>query len=232
MIKSFLKAMYFRISPRFLHIRKDIRVPMRWHGSQYGGFFLEESRIDRDSIVYSVGIGKDMSFDFSLNQKFGCKVFCFDPTPESIDWFKKQKRGKDFMFSDYGISDQAGNMSFHLPKNEDHVSGSILRNSLVSEQRVIQVKMKTLRDAMEEHGHSHIDVLKIDIEGAEYDVVADLLQSSIQVRQILVEIHDRLFDRGYLKSQRMIGQLRKAGFELFGISKSFEELSFVNKTFE
>ena len=42
---------------------------------------------------------------------------------------------------------------------------------------------------MKSNGHSHLDLLKIDIEGAEYEVLNYLINKSISVTQILVEFH-------------------------------------------
>jgi FkbM family methyltransferase len=41
--------------------------------------------------------------------------------------------------------------------------------------------MKTLKDIMNELGHEHIDVLKMDIEGSEYDVLENILNENISV---------------------------------------------------
>ncbi|TDK42044.1 FkbM family methyltransferase [Algoriphagus formosus] len=228
MIKNLLKQVYFRISPKYLHIKKDICLPMAWHGSSYGGFFVNESSLNSESIIYSVGIGKDISFDESIMDSFNCKIFGFDPTPESIQWFRQQNVSKMFIFSEYGISSKSGIVKFHLPKNKNHVSGSILNSSFVSEDRYVDVQMKTLLDAMNEHRHSYIDLLKMDIEGAEYEVVSQILEAGVPIKQILVEIHDRFFYNGHIKSKKMFDQLRNSGFKLFGISKTYEEISFIN----
>ena len=37
--------------------------------------------------------------------------------------------------------------------------------------------MKSLADIANELGHSHIDVLKMDIEGSEYEVIENILES-------------------------------------------------------
>ena len=75
----------------------------------------------------------------------------------------------------------------------------------------------------------HIDVLKMDIEGSEYDVIEDILNSNISITQILVEFHDRLFENGYQKSIKVINALKLKGYEIFAVSESFEEVSFINK---
>ena len=89
--------------------------------------------------------------------------------------------------------------------------------------------MKSLSDIISELGHNRIDVLKMDIEGAEYRVLDSILASGIPIDQIVVEFHDRFFEDGRLKTMDAVKKLRDHGYEIFGISDSFEEVSFINK---
>ncbi len=50
--------------------------------------------------------------------------------------------------------------------------------------------MKSIENIMKELGHKHIDVLKMDIESAEYDVIENILNAKISITQILIEFHD------------------------------------------
>ena len=43
---------------------------------------------------------------------------------------------------------------------------------------------------MEMNGHDSIDLLKIDIEGFEYEVLQSCLEERIPIKQICVEFHD------------------------------------------
>ena len=61
---------------------------MVWN--QLWGFYLNPEFINEKSIIYSFGIGEDISFDLSLIKEFDCNVFGFDFTPKSIGMdFKK-----------------------------------------------------------------------------------------------------------------------------------------------
>ena len=76
-------------------------------------------------------------------------------------------------------------------------------------------------------GHSCIDLLKMDIEGAEYDVLADLLTQRIPVKQILVEFHHRWPQIGVDKTRQAIHALNAAGYKIFSVSPGGEEYSFL-----
>ena len=60
-----------------------------------------------------------------------------------------------------------------------------------------------------------LDVLKIDIEGAEFEVVTSWYERNFQprARQILIEFHDRLFEDGLQKRQRTYACMEKLGYE-------------------
>jgi Methyltransferase FkbM domain len=75
-------------------------------------------------------------------------------------------------------------------------------------------------------GHERIDVLKMDIEGAEYGVLEDLLVSGLAVKQVLVEFHHRRAEIGVEKTKRAIRCLNEAGYRIFSVSASGEEYGF------
>ena len=80
--------------------------------------------------------------------------------------------------------------------------------------------MKTL-------GHEKIDVLKMDIEGAEYDVLSDFLACDASVRQLLVEFHHYWKDVGLQRTREAIRSLNLAGYRIFHVSSSGWEYSFI-----
>jgi len=95
----------------------------------------------------------------------------------------------------------------------------------------IEVTVRRLSTIMRELGHGAIDLLKMDIEGAEYEVVADLLECGVDVRQLLVEFHHRWPEVGIARTKRALHDLNTAGYRLFSVSASGEEYGFL-KTYE
>jgi FkbM family methyltransferase len=228
-IKSKIKHLILKTSRNNSHLKIGVKCNHVWYGNTYGGFYLCPELLDENSIIYSFGIGEDISFDNAIIKNHNSNVFGFDPTPKSINWVKSQKVNDKFHFYEFGISDKSGFVEFYLPKNPEHVSGSIITQKNIDIMKKVNVEMKSLGDIMNELGHKHIDVLKMDIEGSEYDVIEDILDSKILITQILIEFHDRFFENGNYKSKEVIKKMNRRGYEIFAISDSFEEISFINK---
>ena len=231
-LKSKIKKFIFLLSGRFDHLKTGIRINKKWYGNKYGGFFVSPDSLNDKSVVYSFGIGEDISFDEAMIQNHNCSVFGFDPTPKSINWVKDRhdRLPSKFSFFGYGISDKSGFVDFYLPKNSQHVSGSFINQANVDEKQAIKVEMKSLNDIALQLGHKKIDVLKMDIEGAEYQVLESVLKSGLQMDQILIEFHERFFPDGKMRTISIKNMLKDHGYEIFGISDSFDEISFIQKT--
>jgi FkbM family methyltransferase len=224
-LKQKIKILTGKVQP----IKTEVECNHKWYGNSYGGFYVHPDFLSKDSIVYSFGIGEDISFDKAIIENYKCHVYAFDPTPKSIAWIKNQKLLPKFTFFEYGIARETGFVNFNLPKNSNHVSGSIIKHQNVNEANSISVLMKSFTDITTEIGPDHIDVLKMDIEGSEYDVIDSILSSAIEIDQILLELHERFFADGKQKTMKLFKSLKDKGYVLFAVSDSFEELSFIKK---
>jgi len=181
--------------------------------------------ISRSSIVYSLGVGRNISFDIAMIEKYQLHVYAFDPTPHSIEWVKSRTVPEHFHFFDYGIASFDGTAMLY--DNPKHNSQSILRRPKGKETG-LEVQFHTLKTVMETLGHKKIDILKMDIEGAEYEVLDNVLSSDIKVDQLLVEFHHNKFrDIKVSDTKRIIGKLYKNNFRIFYLSARQREFSFI-----
>lgn len=89
--------------------------------------------------------------------------------------------------------------------------------------------MKSFEDILTNFKHEKVDLIKMDIEGSEYDVAESILNSGINITQIVLEIHERFFQSGREKTIRLLEIFRKNGFLLHSISSTYEDLSFVHE---
>jgi FkbM family methyltransferase len=191
-----------------------IDVPMLRLGSEYGGYWINKESLSQESIVYSVGIGEDFSFDLDLMNEIGCRIFAFDPTPKSIEWVKKQNLPEGIIFTPWGISDFDDEAEFHPPNNPKHVSHSLIQYDGVQPEGV-KVTFRRLATIMKHYEHDAIDLLKMDIEGEEYTVIKDIVCSNIQVNQICLEFHHRFSGLGIDCTKEAVEDLKGVGLYLF-----------------
>ena len=208
------------------------RRPTVRMGNSYGGFEVAAGKLDKEgAIVYSFGIGEDLSFSEDIIKRFDARVYAYDPTPKSIRYVEKSdliKSGRLY-FKPYGLSDKNEKEMFYLPVNDDWVSGSsvITRDK---KETGIEVSMQDIFTCMDENGHDRIDVLKMDIEGSEFKVIDAWTPGRMpHADQICIEVHDRFFDDGYDKLSGLLKKLDELGYELISVSDTYEELTFCSR---
>jgi FkbM family methyltransferase len=164
----------------------DIQVPSIRLGSIYGGWTVCTGvGLGSESLIYSVGVGEDISFDLSLIRTLGCRIFAFDPTPRSIAWLETQHLPNEFQFFPWGLGAIDGLAKFAAPEDAGHVSYS----SVAVGGHAVQCEVYRLPTLMRKLGHAKIDLLKIDIEGSEYAVINDIFTHGLRPRQLLTEFH-------------------------------------------
>lgn len=211
---------------RDLFLLVDINCAKERFGSLYGGWEVMTDQLCSETIVYSFGVGEDATFDLSLIERFGLKVQAFDPTPRSAEWVRGRRFPANFIFHEVGLADFDGIVSFYGPENPEHVSHTILE--IPSRKAgAIDVPVKRLSTIKKELGHDAIDILKMDIEGAEYSAIDDMKNSGLRPKQVLVEFHHRFSGVGVDRTKHAVRTLREMGYALFSISESGEEFSFL-----
>ena len=74
-------------------------------------------------------------------------------------------------------------------------------------------------------GHSYLDLLKMDIEGAEFSVLPDILTSGIEFKQLCIETHTRILPNSVDKMREIKEMLNKHGYLL--VSNGRQEQTYV-----
>lgn len=223
---NFLRKLKYIIQGKYIVVNQ-IKKEKQWVGNTYGGFYLANDTLSNNSIVYSIGIGEDVSFDLDIIKRYSCKVFAFDPTPKSVEWVNKNVKDENFIFSPVGISAKKDSKLFYLPKDSNHVSGSLKKIKTVEQSRSLELNFDTLKNQMIKNKHDKLDLLKMDIEGSEFDVVDFIFNNQVEIDQILVEFHPHLFKNGRTKTKKAIKKLESLGYRCFARSNSFLEYSFI-----
>jgi len=210
------------------YIKQDITLPVLTLGNQGTSWTLYLDLLNENSIVYSFGVGDDISFDLALINKLDLQIFAFDPTPKSIDWISTQKLPKQFILHPIGLANYDGKAKFHPPQNPNHISATMLERHETNNQ-AYKVEVNSLKTIMQQLGHRYLDLLKMDIEGMEYDVIENMKAMNILPTQVLIEFHHRFKNVGVKKTVLAVETMHKMGYLVFHISKTGEEIGFIRK---
>ena len=125
-----------------------------------------------ECVVYSFGVRDDWSFDSAI-ARLGCTVYAFDPSIHR----KASDLDTNVHFEPFGIG------------AKDEMSDPIVVKGGPWNGETQVWTMKTLQTLMAHHGHTHIDVLKMDVEGGEWGPLAQLAAIPTSIGQIVMEVH-------------------------------------------
>ena len=122
----------------------------------------------------------------------GIKVHCFEPSSRTRSVLKAQVEANHLhekvSVYPYAIFDQTGVTSLKLSENSGHQS---LFDSEYVDRRSEVVEMLSLSDAFEKCGVQKVNLLKIDVEGAEIEIVESTPEKIWRsLDKVVVEYHD------------------------------------------
>lgn len=170
---------------------------------------MPESELRECSVAYCIGAGEDITFDLELLRR-GLKVRIADPTPRAISHVEKQQIiNPDFGFAPVGLWSEDTTLRLYSPRNPLHVSHSAL--NLQQTDTWIEAPVVTLATLRERFGDERIDILKLDIEGAEYAVLSSVAEEPSPPAVLCVE-----FDQPvpFRKTRSTVRDLKEIGYEL------------------
>jgi FkbM family methyltransferase len=224
-------AQAMRLRPQQLHpakVRKALR--RRWFerrlehnlprrapgvvelGSDYGGWLVPAGLLGRSWVCYCVGAGGDISFDLELIRKFDATVRAFDPVDAYVRSSLEQA-GDEPRFSAHQAALATVDGPIRMQVTHDQQSRSVSAAHLYDTESFVELPGRTLQTLMAELGDDHVDLLKLDVEGAEYSLIPTLNLRSLGVKVFAVQLHHT----GSVSDARaLIRQLDEEGYEAVG----------------
>ncbi|WP_117196512.1 FkbM family methyltransferase [Rhizobium terrae] len=221
-----IRRMVSKLKKRLIH-NPAVSIPFTYLGSAYGGWPVVEELLDEEALVLSFGLGTDISFDLAIIERLGCTVIGFDPTPKSIEWIMRQSLPNRFSYHQWGIAAMDGEAEFFPPERDGFTSFSSKVDPARTQAVPIKAPVRRLATILKDLSLPTPDVLKMDIEGFEYDVLRDILSTPIRPRQVLVEFHHTMYGIQGEETRAAVSQLEASGYKLFYVSDGGLEYGFL-----
>lgn len=200
----------------------ELTVPLTMVGRGGDEFAIAPEALGAHPVVYAFGIGTIINADLDLIAEHNARVYAFDPTPASHEWLQAQSLPAEYVPHRCGIATFDGQACFY---QHDGAQYSLRR--LVTGEETEALDVRRLATLAGQLGHDRIDLLKIDIEGAEYEVIPDVLASGLDIRQIMIEFHHRLPGYRIGQTYEAVRQLRDLGYRIIAISEIGREYTFL-----
>jgi FkbM family methyltransferase len=153
-----------------------------------GEYFFESQ--NNEPIIFDCGsnIGMGILFFKTIYPK--AKITGFEASPEVFEILNKNVSGMNLMGVEVhhlALYDQNTEITFYTGESNKSLLGSIKSSRGGAKQ--VQVKARRLSDFLK--SYVEVDLIKIDVEGAEWKIMNDLVESGSlrKSRQYLIEFH-------------------------------------------
>lgn len=185
---------------------------------KFGGeseWHIRRDLLRNGALVISGGVGNDISFELSLATCFGAEVHLYDPTPTG-----RTTMGKIFdlpsavKFYPVGLAGSDGPVSFCPPADEAEGSWTEQgRHSAEVSGRKTIFPCRSIGSLCREARRSPV-LVKLDIEGSEYEVIREMIRSGVRPDMLAVEFHYSRSGRSRIDALRCLLSLFFAGYRL------------------
>jgi FkbM family methyltransferase len=177
-------------------------------GSPYGSWIVPGDLIERSWVCYCVGAGGDVTFDLELIRRYGVIVRAFDPVASYVRTSLEQADGvPGFSAYQAGIATSDGPLRMQV--THDPSSDSVSAAGLYDSARFVELPGRSLPSLMAELGDERIDLLKLDVEGGEYQLLPELDLRALGVKVFAMQLHHT----GSVRDARaLIADLARQGY--------------------
>jgi len=204
---------------------REWRLPRGFErlGTRYGGWWIFVPAVRKDPVLVDCGLGRDISFPATFLERFGGRVVGIDPNPAAIEYAREHAPAGMTVRAEAFWTRPGGRVTFHLPRpldqlppGADGVSGSVLASHSYAGKNSLDVPTTSLDTVLTEVERHDCDVLKLDIEGAEYEVLETLCNTGalMRARQLLVEYHHHCTDHSLEDTLESVKRVQASGFVL------------------
>lgn len=192
-----------------------------------GGHYVKVSHITAGGKILDLGANRGV-FSIEMHKKFRTVSVCVEPNKVLFDKLDCGNWGIKI----YGaVSDQDGEIAFKISNN--HEASSIYDSiaSVWSITKTESVPAYTLKSLLKRIGNDDIELIKIDIEGAEVNLIKSTDDALLcKFPQIAIEFHEFLSSQFLEDTKLIINRLRNLGFRMIVTSSDkYSEVLFINK---
>jgi FkbM family methyltransferase len=147
---------------------------------------------DIDGAIIDGGANNGL-FSFLASDRFNSRIYAFEPSPDLTRVLEKNIENRNIQFIRKAISGKTGSLNFYVSAHSDQI-GSMIKNNVEPfeknsrEIREFQVESTTLTDFIKQENIDKISVLKLDLQGSEFDALRNAEPVLMKTEYLFVEL--------------------------------------------
>jgi FkbM family methyltransferase len=167
---------------RHKRFRRGIRHWFRQHGDDN---LRLDYPLDSSSVVFDVG-GFEGDFAAAIHSRYGCTVHVFEPVPEFLATLQARFEGNSqIVIHPFGLGGRTETVPMSLDANgSSHVKET-------GGGKPVSAQILSFSDFIAKSGVTAVDLMKSNIEGAEFDLLEHMLETGhiSMIRDLQVQFH-------------------------------------------
>jgi FkbM family methyltransferase len=165
-------------------------VAAKWFRDRGDDTLRFQYPLNRESVVFDCG-GYEGDWAQEIHDRFGCHVHVFEPVPQfAVGIQQRFSNVPEVRIHSFGLQGKDESVPLHLSANASSAFGS--------GESAIVVQMRDVAKVFAELGVARVTLMKINIEGGEYDLLDRLIDARFVdlVEHIQVQFHNFVPDAG------------------------------------
>lgn len=143
--------------------------------------FLEKNS-DQFNVVFDVGANVgEWSTNF-LRYNKNASMHCFEPVPETFEKLKSRRFPEKVVLNNFGLGSKKEQVPIYIFDESDALNSLFQRKGLEKQgiktpEQKKMIQIETMDDYIAQKGIERIDLVKLDVEGYEYEVFLGMQQT-------------------------------------------------------
>jgi FkbM family methyltransferase len=152
-----------------------------------------EKQIPGGASVIDIGANAGYFTLFAASRFADARVFSFEPIPVNYAQLERNRNlnsSRKIKCFPKAVAGQTGEISLAFDSKDSFTTSATVFTQADTQREYIKVPCITLQQAMEENGITRCDLLKMDCEGAEYEILYNCPPDYLRrIDQIAMEVH-------------------------------------------